>query len=173
MPVEVKILSRVLVNRLRPHIAKLVHPDQKGFIPGRRIDQQIMLARDLHHLETSLKRKGLVTFLDFAKAYDRVNRPYLLRVLERQGFGPRFLAWIRLLYSDSKCSLMINGWAQDSLTPTRGVKQGDPLSPYLFALSLEPLGNLLRARRDLGVLVDQTLRVPVGFFADDTDLGLS
>lgn len=170
MPVEVKILSRVLTNRLRPFMDSLVHPDQKGFIPGRSIHEQVILVRDLQVLMTSADAVGLATFLDFAKAYDRVNRPYLFRVMDRQGFGPNFLAWIRLMYTDAQCSLMINGWAQDPLLPSRGVKQGDPLSPFLFCLSLEPLGNLLRDENDLGIPITPKISVAVAFFADDTVL---
>ncbi|KAK1941979.1 Retrovirus-related Pol polyprotein from type-2 retrotransposable element R2DM [Phytophthora citrophthora] len=124
----------------------------------------------MFHLITSRGDSGVAPFLDFAKAYDRVNRDYLFKVMEKQGFGEVFLSWIRLLYNGSVCSLMINGWAQDAIRPSRGVKQGDPLSPFLFALALEPLGNLLRAKRELGVDVDESLSAPVTFFADDTVL---
>ncbi|OWZ14899.1 Pol Polyprotein [Phytophthora megakarya] len=68
-----------------------------------------MLVRDLQHLVTSRGCKGVATFLDFAKAYDRVNREYLFKVMECQGFGPKTLSWIRLLYKGSQCSLMQNG----------------------------------------------------------------
>ncbi|GMF37842.1 unnamed protein product [Phytophthora lilii] len=146
----------------------LVHaPDQKGF-PGRLIHQQIIFVRDLQHLLTTQRHKGLATFPDFAKAYDRVNRDYLFKVLERQGFGPKFMAWIRLMYKDSKCSLMLNGWAQAPLTPLRGVKQGDPLSPFRFDLCLVPLGNLLRKRQDLGISIGDGLKATVASFANDT-----
>jgi hypothetical protein len=101
MPVEVKVLSRVLTNRLRPFMDCLVHPDQKGFIPGRSIHHQVLLVRDLQNLVSFRGDEGLAVFLDFAKAYDRVNREYLFRVIEKQGFGSHFLAWIRLLYVDS------------------------------------------------------------------------
>ncbi|OWZ18758.1 Pol Polyprotein [Phytophthora megakarya] len=111
------------------------------------MQHQVMLVRDLHHLVTTgdkEDREGLANILDFAKCFDRVNTSYLLQVLENQTFGSKFLSWIRLLYVDSKCSLIFNGWGQTALKLTRGVQQGDPLSPFLFALSLEPLGNLLR-----------------------------
>ncbi|OWZ19205.1 hypothetical protein PHMEG_0006580 [Phytophthora megakarya] len=102
-------------------------------------------------------------FLGFAKAYDRVNWDYLFQVLTRVGYGPIFCSWVRLLYSDVQAVLSLNGSLQEILFPTRGVKQGDPLSSLLFVLSIEPLGNLLRNRPELGIAVSSNY-VATGVF---------
>ncbi|OWZ13328.1 Pol Polyprotein [Phytophthora megakarya] len=84
MPVEIKVLSGALTNWFKPLMASLIHPDQKDFIPVRSIHHQVMLVRDLQHLVTSRGGKGVATFLDFAKAYDRMNHEYLFKVMECQ-----------------------------------------------------------------------------------------
>ncbi|KAF1333810.1 Rna-directed dna polymerase, partial [Globisporangium splendens] len=170
MPVEVKVLSRVLVSRMKGYVAKLVHTDQKGFIPGRSIHHQIILVKDVLHYCSTANVNGYASFLDFEKAYDMVNWDYLFEVLKRQGFGPNLISWIQLMYSKPSCSLILNGWLQPRLSPTRGVKQGDPLSPYLFILSLEPLGNLLRRENHLGLQLPFDRRITGAFFADDSVL---
>ncbi|GMF30607.1 unnamed protein product [Phytophthora lilii] len=146
----------------------LVHADQKAL--SRSSDSSTnYFVRDLQHLLTTQRHKGLAAFLDFAKAYDRVNREYLFKVLERQGFGPKFIAWIRLMYKDSKCSLMLNGWAQAPLTPLRGVKMEIHYLLFFLICASFPL-DLLRKRQDLGIPIGDGLKTTVAFFADDTVL---
>jgi hypothetical protein len=109
-------------------------------------------------------------FLDFEKAYDRVNWDYMFQVLDRMGCGGAFSDWVKLLYTGPQAHLLINGHIQPAICPTRGVKQGDPLSALLFLMVIEPLGNLLRQHEEHGICLTEDHTVPGLFFADDSTL---
>ncbi|POM79902.1 Polyprotein of L1-like non-LTR Retrotransposon Zorro 3, partial [Phytophthora palmivora] len=170
IPVDVKILSKALTYRLQSVIPKLIHPDQKGFVRGRSIQHHVRSLADLQDLVTSRDEEAYALFLDFQKALDRVNWDYMFRLLERMGIGDGFTRWVKLLYTDPQAHLLINGIIQPALYPTRGVKQGDPLSPLLFILTIEPLGNMLRSHEEYGVCVNDDDTATSIFFADDSTL---
>ncbi|KAF1314910.1 putative Pollike protein, partial [Globisporangium splendens] len=128
--------------------SRKLHPYVSEIIPG----GATLGLQD--HL-TATEREGYAVFLDFEKAYDRVNWKYLFAVLDRMGCGPNFL---------------LNGFVQRSILPSRGVKQGDPLSSLLFVLSIEPLGDLLRNRQELGIQISHQQTATGLYFADDSTL---
>ncbi|KAF1331473.1 putative Pollike protein, partial [Globisporangium splendens] len=168
--VDVKVLSKALTYRLQSAIPKLIHPDQKGFVRGRSIHHHVRFLADLQDLVTSRDEEAYALFLDFQKAFDRVNRDYMFRLLERMGIGDGFTRWVKLLYTDPQAHLLINGDIQPALHPTRGVKQGDPLSALLFILTIEPLGNMLRSHEEYGVCLNDDHTATSIFFADDSTL---
>ncbi|OWZ05971.1 Pol Polyprotein [Phytophthora megakarya] len=170
MQVDVKILSKTFAYRLQHVLPELIHCDQKGFVKGRSLHHHVRLLHDIKQLLHRRDEQGYALFLDFAKAYDRVNWSYLVRVLERAGCGPRFCSWVKLLYSDVQAILSLNGSLQEVLYPSRGVKQGDPLSSLLFVLSIEPLANLLRENPRLGIPIADDTTATGLYFADDTTL---
>ena len=94
----------------------------------------------------------------------------MFRVLEKMGVGKSFIDWVRLLYTDTNAQLMINGNITPSITPQRGVKQGDPLSALLFLMTIESLGNLLRQHEEHGIWINDTTVATGLFFADDSTL---
>ncbi|KAF1315563.1 putative Pollike protein, partial [Globisporangium splendens] len=168
--VDVKVLSKALTYRLQSAIPKLIHPDQKGFVRGRSIHHHVRFLADLQDLVTSRDEEAYALFLDFQKAFDRVNWDYMFRLLERMGIGDGFTRWVKLLYTDPQAHLLINGDIQPALHPTRGVKQGDPLSALLFILTIEPLGNMLRSHEEYGVCLNDDHTATSIFFADDSTL---
>jgi hypothetical protein len=170
IPVDVKVLSKALTYRLQSVVPDLVHTDQKGFVKGRSIHHHVRFLADLQDLVTSLDEEAYALFLDFEKAFDRVNWDYMFQVLERMGCGSEFVQWVRLLYTEPQAHLVINQNIQPALHPTRGVKQGDPLSALLFILTIEPLGNLLRSHEEFGVCLTEDHTSTSVFFADDTTL---
>jgi exonuclease III len=170
MQADVKVLSKALTYRLQSVILDLIHPDQKGFVRGRSIHHHVRFLADLQDLVTSLDEEAYALFLDFEKAFDRVNWDYMFRLLERMGFGSEFAQWIKLLYTDPQAHLIINQNIQPALFPTRGVKQGDPLSALLFILTIEPLGNMLRSHEEYGVCLSADHTATSTFFADDSTL---
>ncbi|KAF1328370.1 putative Pollike protein, partial [Globisporangium splendens] len=170
MPVDVKALSKTLTFRLQSVVCSLIHTDQKAFVKGRSIHHHVRFLADLQDLITNLDDEAYAMFLDFEKAFDRVNWDYMFRVLEKMGCGSAFIQWVRLLYTRPQAHLLINQNIQPALHPTRGVKQGDPLSALLFLLAIEPLGNLLRSHEEYGVCLDADHTATSMFFADDTTL---
>ncbi|KAL8024079.1 putative reverse transcriptase domain, Endonuclease/exonuclease/phosphatase superfamily [Plasmopara halstedii] len=170
MQVDVKVLSKALTYRLQHVIADLIHADQKGFVRGRSIHHHVRFLADLQDLVTARDEEAYAMFLDFQKAFDRVNWLYMIRLLERMGFGTAFIRWIKLLYTNPQAHLLINRNSLPALHPTRGVKQGDPLSALLFVLTIEPLGNLLRSHEEYGVCLNADHTSTSVFFADDSTL---
>ena len=129
IPVDLKIYARVLTNRLRPLMPTLVHPDQSGFIKGRHIQHPLLTMYDLQESVTTRGDEAYATVVDFEKAYDRVNWEYLWATLRHFGLGERFIQFVRLMYINSEVQLNVNGILLEPIRPSRGVKQGDPLSP--------------------------------------------
>jgi hypothetical protein len=168
--VDVKVLSKALTYRLQHLIADLIHTDQKGFVKGRSIHHHVRFLADLQDLVTGRDEEAYAMFLDFQKAFDRVNWDYMFRLLEQMGFGTAFVRWIKLLYTNPQAHLLINQNSLPALHPTRGVKQGDPLSALLFVLTIEPLGNLLRSHEEYGVCLNADHTTTSTFFADDSTL---
>ncbi|KAF1316448.1 putative Pollike protein, partial [Globisporangium splendens] len=170
MGVDVKALPKTLTYRLQLFLPKLIHADQKAFVKGRSIHHHIRFLADLQDLVTARDEEAYAMFLDFEKAYDRVNWDYVFQVLDRMGCGGAFSDWVKLLYTSPQAHLLINGHIQPAICPTRGVKQGDLLSVLLFLMVIEPLGNLLRQHEEHGICLTEDHTVPGLFFADDSTL---
>uniref|UniRef100_A0A8C5M1B7 Reverse transcriptase domain-containing protein n=1 Tax=Leptobrachium leishanense TaxID=445787 RepID=A0A8C5M1B7_9ANUR len=152
---DVKLFAKVLALRLANHMRHLIHPDQTGFIPGREGRDNTTLAINLIH---AAQRPGagptLLLSTDAEKAFDRVHWPFLFQTLHHMGFGPNALRWITALYDSPTARINLNGTLSPPFNIKNGTRQGCPLSPLLFALSLEPLLQAIRANPSIhGVCV--------------------
>jgi hypothetical protein len=114
-------------------------------VSGRFPGENIRLLQDVADYANRCSIGGAIVSLDQEKAFDRVEFSYMLKVLERMGFGPSFRRWIRLLYADVYSAVSVNGFLTDYFTVTRGVRQGCPLSPLLYVLVMESLACAVRA----------------------------
>jgi hypothetical protein len=166
----------VLANRLKKILPLIISPTQSAFIPGRLISDNILAAYEtLHTMHTGLRgKKGYMSIkLDMSKAYDRVEWKFLEEVMKRMGFDGRWINLIMMCVTSPEYAILINGTPCGRITPSRGIRQGDPISPYLFLICAEALSSLLiKANRD-GLLsgVPTSKRGPQVnhlFFADDT-----
>ena len=143
--VEYKIISKLLVEKIRPLLDKMIYPTQLAFIPNRWIaENQIIVQEVLHSFKTRKTKSGLMAIkLDLQKAYERVNWNFLKAVLLHFGFNEIFTRWIIAYVSSMTFEVMVNGGKSESFKPSRGLRQGDPLSPYLFILGKEVLSRLI------------------------------
>lgn len=138
-----RIFSAAINRRLAPLLQKLTAPSQRGFVPGRWIGDNI--AEVLSVVEAKHVRvTGYLAVLDFEKAYDRISHRYLDAVLPAMGLGPRFARWCMATYTGAQAQVFINGWLSSPFDVNSGVRQGDPLSPTLFALAIEPFAQEIR-----------------------------
>ena len=171
-----KILAKVLANRLKKVVSKVVSPTQNAFVEGRQILDAALIANEA--IDSLLKcdeTSGLCK-LDLEKAYDHINWDFLLTVLQKMGFGEKWAGWIRWCISTTSFSVLINGSPAGFFQSTRGLRQGDTISPYLFVLGMEALSCLINRAVRGGFLTGCRLRGRGGngiqvshlLFADDT-----
>ena len=148
-----KLVTKVLVNRLRPFLDEIVSPTQGGFIHGRGAPDNIIVAQEvLHFLKRTKSRKGAMAFkIDLEKAYDRVDWNFLEHTLESFGFPSLIIRLVMNCVQASNLSILWNGNRLDSFQPRRGLRQGDPISPYLFVLCMERLACFISKQVDEGI----------------------
>lgn len=173
---SLKIITKILANRLEPILKTVISPQQSAFVPGRLIQDNILVSHEaFHHLK--LKKQGglyeMAIKLDFNKAYDRVQWDFLQAILLKMGFSSVWTQWVMECVSTVSFSVMVNGERQSSFIPARGLRQGDLLSPYLFILIIDVLSLLISHQLQDHKLAGMRLtrNCPVlshFFFADDT-----
>lgn len=170
-----KILSTVLANSLKPLLPALT-PMQNPFVAGRQIQDNIGIAHELFHFLKLRKTKSkfkLGIKLDMHKAYDRVEWDFLEALMERMGFNFRWRRLVLGYVSSVNFAVIINSQPGSKFAPARGLRQGDPLSPYLFFFISDVLSRMIHSTVGLGRL-DGVRMNPSGptvsyiFFADDT-----
>lgn len=176
MNVDAKVLTKLLTKRVAMVIEKLIPPEQFGFVPNRKITSCLHAIRDLIHIAQhnpdQLPDHPSIILVDQAKAYDRVNWLYLIRILKKLNFGPTFIKTIKTIYTDRFAKLIINRSTRNSFKISRGVLQGCPLSPFLFILQMIPLINKLKQKQhQFGLQLHPDTPPLIGtFFADDATL---
>ncbi|GLU22472.1 hypothetical protein SLE2022_385450 [Rubroshorea leprosula] len=169
-----KILAKVLANRLKMVIAKIISASQSAFIKGRQlVDCSFALNEIIHDLKIK-RRKGIVFKADFEKAFDSVDWGYLDKMLSYLGFGEKWRSWIKECLRSASISILVNGSPTEEFNMQRGLRQGDPLSPYLFLIVAEGFHALLleAEKKDVfkGVVIDDKTSISHLQFADDTAL---
>ncbi|XP_060182106.1 uncharacterized protein LOC132611743 [Lycium barbarum] len=139
-----KVFSRIIHKRLVKLLPQLISPQQTGFVKGRSIVENILLVQEIvHEIRIRGKPANTVIKLDMAKAYDRVSWLFLTKVLRKMGFGEMLINMVYRIISNNWYSILINGQAQGFFKSSRGVKQGDPLSPTLFIITSECMTRAL------------------------------
>jgi hypothetical protein len=141
-----KLIAKVVANWLKKVLGTIISPSQSAFILGRLITNNVLVAFEaLHTMDRKLKgREGFMALkLDMSKAYNRVEWNYLEAIMRRLGFADRWVRMVMTCVRTVSFSVLINGQPYGKIIPTRGIRQGDPLSPYFFIICAEGLSSLL------------------------------
>jgi hypothetical protein len=141
-----KVISKMLAARLKNYLSEIISDHQSAFVPGRLISDNILLAYEsIHTMKNKKGKKGLCAVkLDMHKAYDRVEWRYLEKIMLKLGFARRWVDMIMACVSSVEYNIRFNSMETEWFKPSRGLRQGDPMSPYLFLLVAEGLSCMLR-----------------------------
>ncbi|XP_042958049.1 uncharacterized protein LOC122293560 [Carya illinoinensis] len=172
-----KIIAKVLANRLKSILPKLISDNQSAFILGRMISDNTIVAYELLHSMQNRRKNHKEAYmalkLDISKAYDRLEWCFIHQVLQQMGFDREWTDLIMQCIGTVTYSILVNGIPQPTFKPSRGIHQGDPLSPYLFILCSKVLCLALNLAEQQGSisgfpLFKGSLTVNHLFFADNS-----
>jgi hypothetical protein len=173
--VTLKIITKTIANRLKTILPDITSPNQSAFVQGRLISDNTLIAHEIFNFFShSSSKKGYVGIkTDMAKAYDRVEWDFLRATMDSMGFPHNISNIIMKCVSTVTFAILINGSASQSFSPQRGLRQGDPLSPYLFILCADILSGLItkaQLNKDIkGVKIAHGApEITHLFFADDS-----
>ncbi|KAJ0477029.1 putative RNA-directed DNA polymerase [Helianthus annuus] len=167
-----KVISKVLVNRLKGVMGKLISEHQSAFLAGRSItDGPLILNEVLNWLKAS-KRSGMFFKVDISKAYDSVNWAFLNSIMTQMNFPSKWRGWVMATLYSARASVLVNGSPTREFDCSRGLRQGDPLSPFLFVIVMEALTGIMKHATSLGLF--SGIKIPNGgpslshlMYADD------
>ena len=143
-----KIASKVVANRMKLILPDIISKEQSTFVPGRLITDNIICAYEcLHFMKRNRSKSNsfCALKLDIMKAYDMLEWPYLRAIMEKLGFAQVWIDTVMNMVSSVSFSVLFNGERLEAFRPTRGIRQGDPISPYLFLIAAEGLSCLLKS----------------------------
>ena len=145
-----KILAKLLANIIKPLLQKLISPAQGGFVKGRHILDNVIQVQEALHSSHSRKEQGMLIKLDMSNTFDRVNRSFLYRVLLSFGFSQEFINLIKPCIEKTWIAPLVNGRPANYFLATRGLRQGYPLSPFLYILMENSLSRKLSFEKQAG-----------------------
>ncbi|GJS96023.1 reverse transcriptase domain, reverse transcriptase zinc-binding domain protein [Tanacetum coccineum] len=162
----------MLAERVKRVAGNVVREVQNAFIKGRYILDGVLIANETMEFLKKKKEKGLVFKVDFEKAYDSINWIFILDLMKRMGFGEKLCKWVEICLRSATMSILVNGFPSEEFGLERGVRQGDPLSPFLFILAAEGLNAIVTEAVEKGIfrgVVVGANKVTVSYlqYADD------
>ena len=169
-----KLITKSIVNRIKPVMSTIISPNQCSFVPGRLSSNNIIVAQEVIHTMKTMKGKNgfMAVKIDLEKAYDRINWEFAINCLREVGIPESLIFLIQECISSPSMQLLWNGSKSNVFNPSRGIRQGDPLSPFLFVICMEKLAHLIQSNISSGNW--RPIRLNKGgpplshlFFADD------
>ena len=147
--VDYRILAFTLALRLQKAIGNVISPEQSGYVKNRFIGTNIRAILDIVEQIEKSNNTGILLLLDFEKAFDSVEWPFIISVLKKFNFGSQFIKWVKVLCSNPTCQIKNNGHFSNKVKIKRGIKQGCPISALLFILIIEILAQVFRTDKML------------------------
>ena len=169
---DYKILAKLMDNRLRSVLDKLIHADQTGFLKNRHISTNIRKTLDVIEYCTATNQPGLIMSIDMMKCFDRVSYKAISGAFQYFNFGPIFTRWSSLFFKNFEVCTQNNGFLSNFFVKGRSINQGCPYSPSVYLLISEIMANKLRNNHLITGISIGKIKLLLSLFADDMDLYL-
>ena len=130
-------------------LPSLIHTNQTGCVKNRYIGENLRILYDIIEYSNTNLKSGIIAFLDIEKAFDSVSWKFLQKTLKTFNFGEYFMHWISVIYNLPECTVINNGHSSEFFTLTRGIRQGCPISAFLFILVAEIMAVNVRKESDI------------------------
>ncbi len=167
---DYKIIAKTIANRLSHVLPHIIHEDQTCSVTGRKIQHSLSLIRDMIAFANTKGEATALLSIDQMKAFDKVNWTFLDKILHSIGFGETLITWVRILYTNITSAVKVNGHTSEQFTLQQGVRQGCPLSPFLYVIYSEALAAYIRRNKHIrGITVDGT-EIKLSQYADDMNV---
>ena len=150
----------------------IISQEQKGFMKGRYIGENIRTIYDVIHQANEKEVPGLLLLVDFEKAFDTISRNFIVKCLEILGFGQSIIQWIETFFNNSCARILHNGYTSRTIKVSRGTRQGDPISSFLFVIGAQILNYLYQQNKNIKGIVVKDKEHKILQFADDTEFFL-
>ena len=165
--IDYKISTKAIANRIKKVLNTIINDSQTGFLKGRYIGENIRTIFEVIESLNDENKPGLIFFADFEKAFDSIDHDYIFKVLNYFNFGNSFINWIKMFYNDAQSCVVNNGHMSEFFKIERGVRQGCPLSPYLFILAIEVLYKSVQNDANIKGITIYDREIKNTAFADD------
>ena len=166
--VDAKIMSKVIATRIKNVLPSIIHHNQTGFMKDHYIGETVRSIFDILDFTVKENIPGLLIFIDFQRAFDSLEWNFLLRCLESFNFGFSLIRWVFTFYNNIESCVINNGIISDFFTLERGVRRGDPLSPYLFVIAAKTLAISIQQNSMIKGITITRNETKLLQYADDT-----